>query len=264
MTLGICVAIPEGIVMAGESRQTYRGRAGARIGSDSAMKVFEMTDSIVALTAGWAFLRPQGAITLRNIANLVEEFKATLTQPSNVQDVANQLHAFFNTAYQWHTAQGHDQPVQQGQVALTFLVGGYDPTSTTGLVFQVSIPGGVAPARDTNNPGPYWIGQFDVVSRIIKGWDPRILGLGFAQQAGQEAIQQLNGLEYVVNWHTMTLQDAIDFATSMIQITISIQRFTDGIQSNPGDVPGVGGPIDVAVVMPGKKVAWIQKKELHA
>jgi len=272
MTLGICVAIPEGVVMAGESRQGYQGRAGARISSDSATKVFELSDCVLAATSGWAFLRPQGATTHRNIASLVEELKVTLPANLSVKDTADALYAYFNQAYQWHTAQGHDQPVPSGQIALSFLVAGYDPNSRVGLVFICNIPGGVSPLRDTNNPGPNWIGQFDVVARIIKGWDPRLANLGFVrqleQQGGQQAIQavaqQLNGLEYIINWHVMTLQDAIDFATSMIQITISIQRFTDGIQMIPGDVAGVGGPVDVALVKPNNRPVWIRKKELHA
>jgi hypothetical protein len=47
----------------------------------------------------------------------------------------------------------------------------------------------------------------------------------------------------------------------MIQTTSAIQRFSDGIQADPGDVPGVGGPIDVLVLTPdGPK--WIKQKEL--
>ena len=59
----------------------------------------------------------------------------------------------------------------------------------------------------------------------------------------------------------MTVQDAIDFAVGMIQITI--QKFTAGVVMQPGGVAGVGGPIDVAVVRPGESVSWIRRKELH-
>ena len=41
-------------------------------------------------------------------------------------------------------------------------------------------------------------------------------------------------------------------------------RFADGIQMQPGGVPGVGGPIDVVVVQPGGPVRWIARKALHA
>ena len=43
MSLGINVTIPEGIVLAADSRQTYRNQKGmSRVGSDSASKVFRI------------------------------------------------------------------------------------------------------------------------------------------------------------------------------------------------------------------------------
>jgi hypothetical protein len=66
---------------------------------------------------------------------------------------------------------------------------------------------------------------------------------------GQEEIRkQLGGLQYAIQCGTMTLQDAIDFCTLMVQTTSAIQRFSDGIIANPGDMPGVGGPVDAAVI----------------
>jgi len=41
-----------------------------------------------------------------------------------------------------------------------------------------------------------------------------------------------------------------------------MQRFSDGINADPGDMPGVGGPIDVAVITPDKGFMWINKKKL--
>jgi hypothetical protein len=49
-----------------------------RIGSDSAIKVFELTDTVLAATAGWAFLQPQGSAMMRNISSLIEDFKTTI------------------------------------------------------------------------------------------------------------------------------------------------------------------------------------------
>ena len=263
MTLAISVVNPEGIVVAGESRQTFTMAGVPRIGSDSARKVFDLTDGIVAATVGWAFLRPQGAATPRSISSLIEDFRATIAPNASVQAVAQGLYTYFDAIYQWHVGQGYDQPVPVGQVALQFFVGGYDQAARVGQLFQCNVPGGALLARDTNNPGAQWIGQVDVVSRIIKGWDPRIMTLGFVQQAGQAA-QQLASLEYLINWPAITLQDAIDFAVAMIQITTSIQRFTSGIQMSPGDVPGVGGPIDIALARPAQQLTWVRRKELHA
>jgi len=33
--------------------------------------------------------------------------------------------------------------------------------------------------------------------------------------------------------------------------------------ADPGDMPGVGGPVDVAVITPDKGFVWINKKKLR-
>ena len=230
--------------------------------------VFDLTNTVLAATAGWAFLQPQGAAMMRNISSLIEDFKPTIPAGSGVQAIAVQLWTYFNTIYQQHIVQIPNSAVQAGQSALNFVVAGYDPGSGTGTLFSIDIPTPAAPTtpgRTTNNPGPWWIGQTDVVARIGNGYDPRTLSLPFVQAVDQTgaATMQLAGLAYAVYWNTMTIQDAIDFAVGMIQITTTIQKFTAGIAMQPGNVAGVGGPIDVAVVRPGSNVSWINRKELH-
>jgi hypothetical protein len=254
--------------MAGESRQTQVISGVNRIGSDSAIKVFDLTNTVLAATAGWAFLQPQGATMMRNISSLIEEFKPTIPAGAGVQTIATQLWTYFNTIYQQHLVQIPNSAVPAGQIALNFIVAGYDPGSRVGMLFSIDIPSLAAPTtpgRTTNNPGPWWIGQVDVVARIVNGYDPRILTLPVLQAANQAgtATTQLAGLSYAVYWNTMTIQDAIDFAVGMIQITTTIQKFTAGIAMQPGNVAGVGGPIDVAMVRPGSNVSWINRKELH-
>lgn len=115
--------------------------------------------------------------------------------------------------------------------------------------------------------GANWIGQVDVVSRIVLGFDGRINNLKFVneevQKLGQgEVRKQLESLQYAIQWGTMTLQDAIDFCTLMIQTTSALQRFSDGILANPGDMPGVGGPVDVAVITTDQGFVWVSRKKL--
>ena len=105
------------------------------------------------------------------------------------------------------------------------------------------------------------------VSRIVLGYDGRIVNVPFVKDAivtsGNDQIStQLQGLEYLIQWGTMTLQDAMDYCRLMIQTTSAIQRFSDGIRADPGDMPGVGGPIDIAVITPDKGFVWINKKKL--
>jgi hypothetical protein len=268
MTLAIGLVNPEGVVMAADSRQSYVRAGLMRVGSDSAIKVFDLTDTVVAATSGYAFLRPQNAATTQNISSLVGDFKPTIAAGSTVHQIATALHAHFATIYAQHIVHFPGEAVPAGDTALQFIVAGYDPSSRVGELFEIDVPG-PAPAaavRTSNNPGPWWIGQNDVAGRIFNGFDGRIHDLPFVQAAHQagQAPAQLQQLMYIVNWHTMTLQDAIDFVTGMIQITIIIQRYADGIVMQPGGVPGVGGPIDVAVVRPVGPVQWIARKSLEA
>jgi hypothetical protein len=269
MSLCISVVTPEGIVVAGESRQTGVVGGLNRIATDTAVKVFDLGDTVLAATAGWAFLQPQGAAMMRNISSIVEDFKATIPVGSGVQAIAGLLWTHFSTIYQQHIAQFPAQAVPAGQTALNFVVAGYNPGSRVGKLFAIEIPSLAAPtvaARTTDAPGPWWIGQVDVVARIVNGYDFRALNLPFVQAANQNGnagTTQLNGLNYVVYFNTMTIQDAIDFAVGMIQITIVTQKFTAGITTQLGAVAGVGGPIDVAVVQPGTNVSWVRRKELH-
>lgn len=283
MTLILCVANPDGLVIAGDSRQTSMTNTGLnRIASDNGQKVFELTPSCFAATSGWAFLPPHGSPILRNISTLIDDFRTTIPPAWSIQDTATNLQTYFDGLYQSYIAQAPAQAVPAGQVALDFIVGGYNTNTRVGEVYRCQIPGAAGRVLDTNNPSAFWGGQWDVVARIMNGYDPRLLALPFVQQAVQGSIppvqpgnppqqpqtvspvlQSLSGLGYVVDWSLLTLQDSVNFATAMIQITTIIQRFTNGIRQQPGDVPGVGGPIDVAVCTGPNAFRWLAKKELH-
>jgi hypothetical protein len=109
-------------------------------------------------------------------------------------------------------------------------------------------------------------GKALLVSRIMKGYDPAGGNLPFVKDAfARDPVQtaaDLAKLEYIVNWSTMTLQDAIDFNVLITRTTESIQRFSDGTVLNPGGITGVGGDINVAALLPDGGFTWIRKKQL--
>jgi hypothetical protein len=233
------------------------------------VKVFALTDKIVAATAGWAFLQPQGAVLQKNISGVIEDFKVTTPAGSTVKEVATLLWQYFNAAYQAHIAALPGSAVGTGMVALNFMVAGYDSASSEGTSYSIEIPSTnplTTPARSTNGPFTWWIGQTEVLSRILKGYDVRASQFPFIQAAMQNPADKalIDGLEYSLFCNTMTIQDAIDFAVEMIRVTITIQRFTAGILSNLGAVAGVGGPIDVVVVQARQELKWVSRKALHA
>lgn len=306
MSLAINTTTPEGIVLAADSRQSYRNRKGmARIGSDNASKLFELNKRIGVAVTGIAFLLEDGVP--KNISKFVEQFKReTDVEKLDVREVGEKLHYLFNKKYNWQeplkklpeqiradlTRQGVEiLEIKEEKNVIKFKfrdkngkisegVGGVDPISLliagynrdgSHEVYMCYIPGEIEKRRDSREKGKEygasWIGQYDPIARIVLGWDGRIFNLKFVQDAiknssEEEVVKQLRGLEYSIQWGTMTLQDAVDFCVLMIQTTSAIQRFSDGIVADPGDIPGVGGFVDVAVITPDKGFVWINKKKL--
>ena len=101
MSLAINTTTPEGIVLAADSRQSYRNKKGvSRIGSDSASKLFLINDRIGVAVTGLAFL-PENGIP-KNISKFIEEFKREAeVENLSVKDVADKLHDFFNKKINW-------------------------------------------------------------------------------------------------------------------------------------------------------------------
>jgi len=306
MSLVINTTTPEGIVLAADSRQSYRNRKGmARIGSDNASKLFQLNKRVGVAVTGLAFL-PEDGVS-KNISKFIEEFKrATEIEKLNVKDVADKLQYLFNKKYKWQKQldellkkiktnletqgcevleikkeqytikfrfkdpQGNIKDGAAGVDEINLLVAGYNKDGSH-EVYICYIPGEIQKKQDSKEKGQEygasWIGQKDVVSRIVLGFDGRIENIKFINEAtqrlGQEEVnKQLRNLEYVIQWGTMTLQDAVDFCALMVQTTSAIQRYSDGIAADPGGMPGVGGFVDVAVITPAKGFVWVSKKKL--
>lgn len=307
MSLCINATTAEGMVLAADSRQSYRNQKGmARIGSDSASKIFRLSSTVGLAVAGLAFLPENGMP--KNISNFIVDFKnSSNLEKLTIKEISEKIREYFEQKYSYkqqleqlpkqietdlkargceilsmevkkshvefsfREPSGVERKGVGGVDQLQFIIAGYNKDGSH-AVYTIYIPGENLDEKRSSSEkgkeyGASWIGQTDVVSRIVLGFDGRIGNLPFIQQIGNQIghntiQQQLHALEYVIQWGTMTLQDAIDFCKLSIETTTAIQRFSDGIQADPGDMPGVGGPVDIAVIVPRKGFIWINKKNL--
>jgi len=101
MSLVINTTTPEGIVLAADSRQSFRNRKGmARIGSDNASKLFQLNKRVGVAITGLAFLSENGE--LKSINKFIEQFKReTDLDKLDVKEIAEKLHYLFNKKYNW-------------------------------------------------------------------------------------------------------------------------------------------------------------------
>jgi 20S proteasome alpha/beta subunit len=101
MSLAINTTTPEGIVLAADSRQSYRNQKGvSRIGSDSASKLFLINNRIGVAVTGLAFLQENGIP--KNISKFIEQFKREIeVEKLSVKEVADKLHFLFDKKLNW-------------------------------------------------------------------------------------------------------------------------------------------------------------------
>jgi hypothetical protein len=248
-TVSVGIAISEGIVLAADSRMT----TNTRVISDNASKLFDVGRIGIA-TYGQAFLER------RNLASWVDDFRPQ-HQALNIERFAREFSDFIGIAYDRQFPQ-----TAAIRPALGFLIAGYDDLHV-GRLMQVDFPDRRQPALrfSTQATGAQWAGNTDVISRLVLGFDPRIGTVppldGLTPEERDAFRGRLNTIQYNIPFDALTLQDGIDLALSLVRTTVEMQRFADGTIGAPGQIPSVGGAVDVLVITPFE-LRWIRRKEL--
>ncbi|MDQ3386929.1 MAG: hypothetical protein M3475_04900 [Actinomycetota bacterium] len=149
---------------------------------------------------------------------------------------------------------------------LSFLVGGYSAGERLAEAYHVEIhEGGFCPqpqlvsGPDDADAQVFWDGQPEALNRLLAGYGtglPDVLrqGLGVPDQQIVPAMNIIEqALEAPLVHAAMPIQDAIDLAEFLVNLTIGYSRF------NPG-APTVGGPIEIAVITKHEQFKWVRRK----
>jgi hypothetical protein len=89
-----------------------------------------------------------------------------------------------------------------------------------------------------------------------KAESEEISGFGCYVSGDTSVVQLLWSSGVPANYGAFSLQDAIDYAKFLIRTTADYQRFS-------GNMPSVGGEIDIALVTNHRGFQWIAQKELY-
>ena len=207
MTLALNTLTSNGMILTADSRQTYRNSAGmVRIGSDSTTKIFKVTDMVGVAIAGKAFVPdPNGklknvgyfieqfkntgvdlALTVKEIAQSINDYLAGLFVTKELESLKGQISDFVNkqggTDLVFKASDGNLQPYSfkdlTGQLredagsieTIDLIVAGID-VDRVGRSYFVHVPKGILVEKDTEQTGIMWIGQTDVVQRLLLGHD---------------------------------------------------------------------------------------------
>ena len=263
MSLGVVVKGPEGIVLAADTRITLNAQ-GPNLQSplivnfDNATKLLSFGEP-----HNWVGAVTYGAATIgrRTAHSFLPELEPTLGSGRlTVLEYAKKLSGFF--LQRWQDANMPSNVPPNG--GMNFIVGGFDNNAPYGEVFLFNIPNSPdpAPRNEGTNFGMTWGGQLEIASRLIHGYDPRLLelvqtGLKVTSAKVEELRQNIGPeLEYRIPYDVLPLQDCVDLAAFLIRTTITAQNFAIAVR-------GVGGSIEVAAITRTEGLKWIQKKDLH-
>ncbi len=101
-------------------------------------------------------------------------------------------------------------------------------------------------ANPPNTFGASYAGESDIIMRLTKP----------VATLTKEGKVETKFEHWPIQWQSLPLQDAIDYAMFAIRVTAGMMRFQIRSKS-------VGGPTDVLVIKP-KEAIWFEKKELNA
>ncbi len=243
MSLIVTTYVPEGIVMASDSRQwvTVEGKTPTgkvlkveTVSSDSVVKTFLLQEQQVGISNyGQDLLNgvPMGSYIKRFIE---EELVAADDVTSIPKKLVKYFRKSFPTADAGFYVAGYKK---EGKVSVPYVYRCH--VAKDEVVRKNAKPDG------TIDYGASWSGQIDILTSIVNP----------VTANNEKGAKKVIRAPAPIIWDAMTLQDAIDFSIYAIRTTIDTMRFQARAKN-------VGGSIDVLVLTP-EEAKWIQRKELH-
>jgi hypothetical protein len=273
VTIAISIKINDGLVLAADSASTVLGLMPN--GELQVVNVYNHADKVFNLRKGLpigAITWGAGSIGQASISTIIKDLRARLAGDDpdfptwkldkdkyTVEEAAQRLKEFvFDDLY---VKAFKDFPQQKP--SLGFIVAGYSAHAGMADEFQIDIQNGVCSGprrlRTREQIGVTWSGEAEALNRVMMGHSLALPSL-LQSQPGLNPTQIMQAwnnvrpqLQLPVVLPAMPLQDAIDLADFMVDLTIKFSRFKPG-------APTVGGPIEIAAISKHEGFRWVKRK----
>jgi hypothetical protein len=292
MTIAVSAKVGEGLVMAADSTSSFFSQNTLAQSYHNARKLLQLKDyPIGILTFGLASVAGRNLESLvAEFEQTLPDCRAG--EPYTVREITDGLHAFLLERYErvfpppaalplaFPAGEGQDGPPgpaeQPGgapapapppdeRPQLGVVIGGFSRDEFYPDEFQMFLPIQEPneiwpdPGENQRQYGVRWWGQTAPIERLYLGCDLRIIDWfvenGISQaDAFQHFAQLRDRLMWPIIYEGMPIQDAVDLAVYLVNVTIGHSRFAVG-------PPVCGGQIDVATIT-SRGFNWVRKKEL--
>lgn len=270
MTIAISLKINDGLVLATDSATTVFGTV--KPGQLGVVNVYTNANKLFNLRKGLpigAIVWGAGSIGTSSISTLMKDLRerfSTDDHPSGwhltkdnytMADVAAKVKQFiFDENYEPAFKTFPQKPL------FGMVVAGYSPKSQMPEEYQIDIVNGQCgdprSLRGQNEVGLSWSGDPEAINRLLLGMSPALWpllknSLALDDARLKAAMAATSVLNTPILHAAMPLQDAIDLAEFLVQVTIGFSRFKPG-------APTVGGPIELAAISKHEGFRWIKRK----
>ena len=183
-----------------------------------------------------------------------------LERDYQLKDVAVRLKEFmFDESY---AAAFQNVPAQAQRPSIGFIVAGYSGDGDLAEEYRIDIAGngqctGPTLLRQPTEVGLTWSGMPEPITRLVKGYSGMfaqvLVGIGLQQPQIDSIMKAAEALQLPFVSPAMPIQDAIDLAAFLVDLTINSSRFLPG-------APVVGGPIEIAAITKHEGFKWVRRK----
>jgi len=276
MTIALTLKVNDGVVLASDSASTISvmddaGNVGVSNVYNNANKIFNLRKGLPIGAVTWG----SGSIGTESISTLMKDlrlrFSSVVTKYEDwqlprtdysIKDVADKLKEFFFVEkYLPAFSEWSIKP------DLGFFIVGYSEPSGMAEEYRMDIIDGecIGPTqlRDMDSTGMTWAGMPEAISRLVNGFDPNLQyvltdALGVPKEQINDAMAIIKqSLTIPLFPPAIPIQDAIDLAEFMVDLTIKFSRYTPG-------APMVGGPIEIAAITKHEKFRWVKRKYYYS
>jgi hypothetical protein len=269
MTIAISIKVNDGLVLAADSASSIivrdeQGNSGVINVYENANKVFNLHKKLPVGAITWG----AGSIGQASISTLVKDFRKIIMEDEahkideksyTVKYIAEK---FFDFIYNQNYLKAFESWPDIQKPDIGFIIGGYSSQSAHAETWLIDIIGGKCNGpilrRASENCGADWFGEPEAITRLYKGFSPKIFSLLKSVGFPDQQIQQLEllfteNLEIPLIMPAMPIQDVIDIAHFLVDLTCKYSKYSPG-------PPTVGGPIEIAAITKHEGFKWIKRK----
>lgn len=273
MSIAISLKIKDGVILASDSAATMSvaARSGVTHVYNNANKIINLHKQLPLGVVTW------GSAGIGNYSNelLLKNLRQRLTDGGkekndkwrlneddySIKDIAEKLRKYI---YEEHYLNSYNN--EQDKPHVGFMIAGYAPQNLSAEEYLVEIKNGDCappePLRDKESVGITWRGEGEVLRRLLLGIGSKTEAVlkktgGLGKETIEKVLKQLQpGIQESLITPAMPLQDGINLAEFLVNVTIMYSRYTAG-------APTVGGPVEIAAITKHEKFKWIKRKHYY-